>query len=121
MSESVNTSENYDEQMEQLSNLLYDMEEALREDSSAPVGHIQANIEQLFRTRPSASGWIPVSERLPEKEDYYYVTDIDPKTGERYVEYTYYFADSGFDSYNPQAWIDWYPEPYTPSADGGKG
>lgn len=61
---------------------------------------------------PTIPQWIPVSERLPENEDYYLVTD--DAGGMRTVEISFFVpeCESPWDYVNVTAWMP-LPKPYT--------
>ena len=84
-----------------------------------PDGEIyvaKLNAEMNIQILPSAQQWIPVTERLPEKNSEYLVTEIDDITYERLTDIAYYgdfiCTNNGFHKANDiVAWMP-LPEPW---------
>lgn len=79
---------------------------------------IDLALQQLPTVTPHQTRWIPVSERLPEEEGWYLVTDASG--GLRMTEHSFYMPQEDkmeepyWDYMNVVAWMP-LPEPYTES------
>lgn len=62
---------------------------------------------QVYQTE---NDWIPCSERLPEKSDYYHVT-VRTITGDRQIKELFYQLDLGWSKIDGIEVIAWMPLP----------
>lgn len=100
--------------------LIETMQWRMREAGTSDWNRCLDEVEMFIKEFPKVCEWIPVSDRLPEKDGYYFVTkrlidgriqtDIEPFwTGADWWKSEFHFA--GIDLWEVLAWQP-LPEPY---------